>query len=132
MIWREKKGLGFGLYRWTTSEVSWVSMRMDKVPNARVRQLCGVTNGVDEKIDEDVLRWFGHLERMENDRIAKSVYVVECVSSRSVGRLRESWIDVLKDGLKRKGLGVRQARIMVHDSVWRGFVRAMHGALPGG
>ena len=26
--------------------------RMDKVPNARKRQLCGVTKGVDEKIDE--------------------------------------------------------------------------------
>ena len=33
--------------------------RIDKVPNARVRQLCGVTKGVDEKIDEGVRRWFG-------------------------------------------------------------------------
>ena len=30
--------------------------RMDKVPNAWIRQLCGVTKGVDEKIDEIVLR----------------------------------------------------------------------------
>ena len=29
--------------------------RMDKVPNARIRELCGVTKGVDEKIDEGVL-----------------------------------------------------------------------------
>ena len=28
--------------------------------------------GGDEKIDEGVLRWFGHMERMEND-IAKRV-----------------------------------------------------------
>ena len=34
-----------------------------------------MTKGVDEKIDEDVLRWFGHVERIENDRIAKKVYV---------------------------------------------------------
>ena len=45
--------------------------RTNKVPNARIRQLCGVTNGVDEMIDEGVPRWFGHVERMENDRIAK-------------------------------------------------------------
>ena len=49
--------------------------RMDKFPNARIRQLCGVTNDVDKKIDEGVFRWFGHMERMENNRIAKRVYV---------------------------------------------------------
>ena len=28
--------------------------RIDKLPNTRIRQLCGVTKGVDEKIDEGV------------------------------------------------------------------------------
>ena len=56
--------------------------RMDKVPNARIRQKCGVTNGMDEKIDEGVLRCFGHMVRMENDRIAKRVYVGECAGGR--------------------------------------------------
>ena len=31
--------------------------------------------GVDERIDEGVLWWFSYVERMENDRIAKRVYV---------------------------------------------------------
>ena len=39
--------------------------RMDEVPNARIRQLCGMTKGVDQKIDEGVLQWFGHVERMD-------------------------------------------------------------------
>ena len=30
--------------------------RINKVQNARLRQLCGVTKGVDEKMDEGVLR----------------------------------------------------------------------------
>ena len=73
--------------------------RMDKIPNARIRQLGGVTKGVDEKIDEDVLRWFGHVERMENARIAMRVYVGECAGIRSVGRQRKRWIDAVKDCL---------------------------------
>ena len=94
------------------------------VPNARIRQLCGVTKGVDEKIDEGVFRWFGLVERMENDRIAKRVYVGECAGSLSMGRLRKKWIDIVKDCLKKKGLDDRQARRMVHDrNIWRGFVR---------
>ena len=41
--------------------------RMAKVPNVRIRDLCGATKGVDEMIDEGVLRWFSHVEGMEND-----------------------------------------------------------------
>ena len=37
--------------------------------------------GVDEKIDESVLRWFGHVERLENASTTKRVYVGECVYS---------------------------------------------------
>ena len=49
--------------------------RMDKVPNARIRELCVVTKGVYGRISEGVLRWFGHMERRENNTIAKRVYV---------------------------------------------------------
>ena len=46
---------------------------MDKFPNTRIRELCGLTKEVDEKTDEGILRWFGHVERIENDNIAKRV-----------------------------------------------------------
>ena len=62
------------------------------------------------------------MERTENDRIAKRVYIGECAGSRSLGRKR--WIDTVKNCLRKRGLNVRQARRMVHDmSEWRGFVR---------
>ena len=35
---------------------------IDRLPDARIRKFCGVTKGVDERIDEGVLRWFGHVE----------------------------------------------------------------------
>ena len=45
--------------------------RMDRIPNARIRELGGVRKGLDERIDESILRWFRHVESMERDRIAK-------------------------------------------------------------
>ena len=39
--------------------------RMDSLSNPRIRELCGVTKGVDERIDESVLQWFGYTNRME-------------------------------------------------------------------
>ena len=80
--------------------------------------------GVDERIDEGVLRWFGHVERMEKDRIVKRVYVGECAGSCSVGRPRKRWIYTVKECLKKRGLDIRQARRMVQDkSEWQGFVK---------
>ena len=38
---------------------------------AEITELCGVKKGVNERIYEGFLWWFGHVERMENDRIAK-------------------------------------------------------------
>ena len=80
--------------------------------------------GLDERIDEDFLRWFGHVERMERDRIAKRVYLEESAGSLSVGRPRKGWIDTMKEYLRKRGLDVRQTRRMVLDrSRWREFVR---------
>ena len=70
---------------------------MDRVPNARTRELCGVRKGLDERIDEGVLRWFAHVERMERGMIAKRVYVGEFADSRSVGRPRKRWLDTVKE-----------------------------------
>ena len=64
--------------------------RMDKVPNARIRQLCGVTKGVNEKIEESIFRWFGNVERMKNDSIVKGVYLGECAASHTVSRPRKT------------------------------------------
>ena len=63
--------------------------RIDRVPNASIRECCGVKKGLDERINGGVLRCFDHVERMERDRIAKRVYVGECAGNRSVGRPRK-------------------------------------------
>ena len=81
-------------------------IKMDEVQNAGIMELCGVTKGIDERFDESVLRWFGHVKRMENDRIAKRAYAGEYAGSHSVGRPRKRYIDVVKFSLKKIGLGV--------------------------
>ena len=84
-----------------------------------------MTEGVDERIDEGVLRLFGHVERMENVWIAKRVYVGESAGSHSVGRVgrpRKRSINTVKDCLKKGVLDVSQAKRMVRDrSIWRSF-----------
>ena len=90
-------------------------------------KLHGVKKGLNERIDEGMLRWFSYVERMERDRIAKRVYVGECAGSLSVGRLRKRWSDTVNECLMKIGLDVRQARRMVQNrSEWQEFVRRMN------
>ena len=62
MIWRrEKERSRIRAVRMDNLRGLLGIKRMDKVPNARIRQLYGVTKGGNEKID-GVLRRFGHVE----------------------------------------------------------------------
>ena len=115
MLWKEKKRSRIRAVQMDNLRGLLGIRRIDRVPNAQIRELCGVKKGLDEKIDEGVLRWFGHIERMENDRIAKRVCVGECASIRSVDRLWKRWVNTMKDCLRKIGLDVRQARIEVND-----------------
>ena len=76
-------------------------IRMDRVPNQRVRELCGVTNGLDETINESVLRWFTHVERTRNERIVKR-YIWGVYGISLVGRSLKRGIDSLNNCLKKK------------------------------
>ena len=89
--------------------------KMDRVPNARIRELCCVMKGVNNRIDGGVLWWFGPVEKMKNDRIANRFYVRKCAGSHSVGMPRKRWLDTVKDCLRKRGLGVRQRRRIVQD-----------------
>ena len=44
-----------------------------------------------------------------------SMYIGEWGGNCSLGRLQKRWIDIVKDCLKKRGLGVKQTRRMVHD-----------------
>ena len=89
MLWKEKEKSRIRAVQMDNLRGLLGIRRIYRVSAARIRELCAVTKGVDQRIEEGVLRWFGYVERMENDRIAKVVYAGECVGSHSVGRPRK-------------------------------------------
>ena len=88
-----------------------------------IRELCRVAKGVDERIDKTVFRWFGHIEIMENDRIANRMYVRVCLGSCLVVRQQKRWIDSLNDSLKKRGLNGQAWRMVYDRNEWYGFLR---------
>ena len=47
--------------------------RIDRIPYVEIRKRCGKNVSVSQRIDQGVLRWFGHVERMRDGRMAKSM-----------------------------------------------------------
>ena len=73
MLWEEKERSRTSAVEMDDPRGLLGIRRTDRVPNARIRELCEVKKGLDERIEEGVLRWFGHVERKERDRIAERV-----------------------------------------------------------
>ena len=51
--------------------------RMDKVRNEDVRRRAGIEWELASRADQRVLRWFGHVERMDEYRLARRVLMAE-------------------------------------------------------
>ena len=66
--------------------------RMDRVRNEEVRRRAGIEMELASRADQRVLRWFGHVERMDEYHISRRVLMAEV----SGGRPRLGWVDGVK------------------------------------
>ena len=80
--------------------------RMDRVRNEEVCMGAGIEMELASRADQRVLRWFGHVERMDEYRMARRVLMAEV----SGGRQRLGWMDGVKVALGKRGMTVEAAR----------------------
>ena len=82
---------------------------MDRVTNEEVRMRAGIERKLASRAAQRVLRWFGHVERMDEYRMARRVLMIDV----SGGRVREGprlgWMDGVK-ALGNRGMTVEAAR----------------------
>ena len=68
-----------------------------------------------------MVTWLGHLERMEENRMPKKIFIQELEGMRRRGRPRKGWGEEVERDLQV--LGVRRWRELVIDrDKWRGIV----------
>ncbi len=69
--------------------------------------------------------WFGHVERMEEDRLVKKTTRSNVRGVRPRGRPQTGWLDHVKRALGARGMSVEQGRVLVRDrNEWRAIVNA--------
>ena len=73
--------------------------QMDRVRNEEMRRRAGIERESASRADQRVLRCFGHVERMDEYRMARRVSMAEVSGGRVRGRPRLGWMDGVKVAL---------------------------------
>ena len=83
----------------------------------------GIDRELASRADQRVLRWFGHVERMDDYHMARRVLMAEVSGGRVRGRPRLGWMDGVKVALCNRGVTVEAARQCAKDrKEWRALV----------
>ena len=83
---------------------------MDRVRNEEVHTRAGIERELASRADQRVLRWFGHLERMDEYRIDRRVLMAEVSGGWVRGRPKLGWMDGVKVALGNRGMMLEAAR----------------------
>ena len=72
---------------------------MDKVSNEEVRRRAGIERELASRADQRALKWFGHVERMDEYRMTRGVLMAEVSEGRVRGRPRLGCMEGVKVAL---------------------------------
>ena len=96
---------------------------MDRGRNEDVHRRAGIERELAGRADQRVLRWFGHVERMHEYRMARRVLIVEVSGGRERRRLRLGWMDGVNVALGNRGMTVDAVHQSTKDQKkWRALV----------
>ena len=97
--------------------------RLDRVRNEVVRARTSVRRELAAKVDMNVLRWFGHVERMDNERLLKKVMNAKVDGRSARRRPRFGWMDGVKRALNDRRMDVKEASENTRNrNEWRTIV----------
>ena len=94
--------------------------RIDRIRNARVREMCGCSASLEGIMERRILVWFGHVTRMNQERLVKYVMGAEVGGERGVGRPRKRWLDGVKEIIEEMGFSLEICEEFAEDRQgWR-------------
>ena len=99
--------------------VSW----LDRVRNEVVRAKTDVRRKLAARVDVNVLRWFGHVERMDNERLLKKVMNAKVDRGSAREKPRFGWMDGVKRALNDRRMDIRETSERARNrNEWRMIV----------
>ena len=75
---------------------------------------------ISNKVQDTMLKWYGHVLRREDEYIGKRVMGMEVSGKRRRGRPKRRWLDNIKNDLSERDLSGEDAQ---YRDKWRRLVR---------
>ncbi|XP_045464709.1 uncharacterized protein LOC123673965 [Harmonia axyridis] len=79
--------------------------RTERIRNERIREIMGVKSNIVNDIRTKQLIWFGHVQRMPDNRIPKKIFKWTPQGRRRRGRPRKSWREGVDKEMRDTDLG---------------------------
>ena len=96
--------------------------KRDKIRNTRIREETK-TDSLKIKIERNQLRWFGHVNRMEDQRIPKQILKSRQSEKLPRGRPKQTWLEKIEDVIESRGSTLKEAnQVSLERDRWRKFV----------
>ena len=99
--------------------------RIQRLRNDFIRSKLKQEETLCEKIEKKRLRWFGHVERMEDNRLPHRALHCYIEGTRSRGRPKKTWLDCVKQDFDRRKIDIRNVTELARDRIgWRNLVQS--------
>ena len=117
--------------RLLVAEMSWVYKEYEvgaeekKIRNEITRKELGAEETVIDRIRKGRLKWFGHIERMNNNRLPIAALHGHVEGERSRGGQHKTWMDNIREDMKIKGIDMTRIGDTIRNrQIWRNLIEA--------
>ena len=104
----------------------WSEQERERLSNEIIKERCGWKRGLVSRCQQGILKWYGHLIRMEDERLVKKVFESSVAGRRKRGKPKQRWLDGVEGLLKRRGIGLCTGKKWARDrKAWKRKVWGM-------
>ena len=95
--------------------------RKDRERNTNIREQLNI-KPITQIIENKQLKWYGHIKRMEKQRIPRKVMETRMEEKRTRGRPRVTWMETIEKAGKRRGKTIKELnKLTTNRKEWRKF-----------
>ena len=95
-------------------------VEMKCLRNVDIRTQCELGDIIEIKVEKNILRWFGHVERMSDERLVKKLYKSTMDDEKGRGKPRKRWKDCEKEYVEKRGVNWAGVEERANDMIeWR-------------